>query len=524
MSDITVTNGQLQFGADAQVCQKLEGLPGLKVYGAQGFARGHVDALAAGVVRLGYKPPRPPDGAPIRHMPGARDYQKLGVSFLVQALKSYGGAVLADDMGLGKTYQAIQTIRELKVQKVLVVAPRAACETWRDELAKWGLKSCAVLSVANTKVAKQEWEEADSKRLVVSSYHHDVLDRAISKCFRTDLPELVIMDEAHRVRGRKSRRSKKLEEVCGLASYRLALTATPQFDHPRDLWELLHILFGYRFGNRHEFDFAYCAATSNEHGGLENKGASNTDELKLRLSYYMLRREKREVAKELPPLQRQVRWVDGTPEARKYLQMSQLNIGKGSLHEAIVSTLKGKMEEALELAVEAKRFLLFTWLKSHAHELARTLTLERETPCVCITGELSAEKRQVEIRLAQAKGWGVVATLDSASESLNLQGVASVGIMHAIDWSPLKMAQAEGRLHRLGQMDPVMWYYVAMKESIDTVIIPTIVNKLDQWRAVMGAKSNRDMRHSLADGVSGPKVVSAEKEALKQLYEAMNHE
>ena len=127
-------------------------------------------------------------------------------------------------------------------------------------------------------------------------------------------------------------------------------------------------------------------------------------------------------------------------------------------------------------------------------------------------------ERASQIRLAEAKGWGVVATTDSISESLNLQHVASVGILHALDWVPLKLAQLFARIHRLGSVDPVIWYLVAMRETVDQIIMDTQVSKLDQYRNVFGQKSHREIRHALADEVA---IEKAEKEALKLIYEAM---
>jgi SNF2 family DNA or RNA helicase len=504
-------------------------IPGLKVFSGQ--ATGDISALSAAKVALGTKPLVFTDLQLYEEQAylaafqstvsrPLREYQKNGVWWLANTLRWHQGAILADDMGLGKTLQALTTMRILNPARVLVVCPAAARETWRDELKKWGVESVAVLSPA----AIREWRFAPKARVVVSSYDHRIVDRCMDIAFANDVPQMVILDEAHRIRGRKSKRSKKLEDVLPLANYRLALTGTPQFDRPRDLYQILRLLFGYRFGNQYDFDRRYCAGKINTHGGMDNEGVSNEEELKLRLSYYMLRREKADVASELPALTRQVRWVDCTPEAKRAWHAAHVGFSKYSLHTALVATLKGKMEEAMDLAEEAKRFLLLTWLKEHAHQMTRVLSLDRKTPCVCITGEMSTEKRSATIKEAAAKGWGIVGTLDSLSESLNMQGVASVGIMHYIPWEPRKAAQAEGRLHRLGQVDPVVWNYTAMRDSADMAVMKTFVQKLDQGRVTVGEKANRKLRHDIGDAVDGPQSVANEKAALAQIYKEMGDE
>jgi superfamily II DNA or RNA helicase len=428
--------------------------------------------------------------------------------------------VIKDYIVTHNTLQTLTATRAIKQGRVLILCPAAALETWRDELTKWGFTPSVVLTSSASKSAKRQWDEAPKAEYVVTSYDHRMVERCIEKAFPHDSPDVLILDEAHRLRGRDSRRSKMLETVRPLCRAVIAMTATPQFNRPKDLYQLLRILYGHRFGGKWDFDMRYCGARPGKFGGLEypKKGSFNADELKLRLTYYLLRREKHEVAHELPPMTIQVRWVDATKEARSVFLQSQMGIGKKSLHDALMATLKGKMEEAIALAVETRRFILATWTREHARQFYNLLNQEHETPCVLIGGDMPVEKRAESIRDAKAKGWGIVATTDSISESLNLQGVASVGILHALDYVPLKLHQLFSRLHRLGQQDPVHWYLLAMRETVDQIIIATQVNKLQQFQDIMGSKGIRNMKHVLADEAA---IQRAEKEALQEIYAAM---
>lgn len=519
-----VFNDKLEFD-NAKHVDKIEDIPGLRVFAREQFARGGIDAIAAACKAIGITPPKADSSSHVEKgtLPkGVREYQIKGIEWLIGTITKHGAAILADDMGLGKTLQTMCAVRAMREGRVLVLCPAAALETWRDELFKWGVRKLdtVILSSSSLKAARAEWERSLSAQWVVCSYDHRMVERCMELAFQSEMPEFLVLDEAHRLRGRNSKRSEMLESVRPLVSKVIAITATPQFNRPRDLFQLLRILYGYRFGNQFEFDKRYSGAHPGKWGGLEypKHGSFNADELKLRLSYYLLRREKRDVAHELPPLTFQVRWVDPTSEARKEFLKCQMSIGKGSLHAAVAATLKGKVQECLDLAVEARRFVLATWMKTHAREFHRMLSGELETPCVLITGDMPTIERASQIRLAEAKGWGVVATTDSISESLNLQHVASVGILHALDWVPLKLAQLFARIHRLGSVDPVIWYLVAMRETVDQIIMDTQVSKLDQYRNVFGQKSHREIRHALADEVA---IEKAEKEALKLIYEAM---
>lgn len=507
MSEYTV----FMKDADEKTYEELAKIPGLRI--GEGRVVGRIDACAAAARLLGVKAPPQLQPVDLPLPDGLRDYQVEGVKRLNAIVKEMGGALLADDMGLGKTRQATALAAGLtkKSGRVLVVCPAYVRETWLDELSKWGERSVTVIRPGNTKRHVRAWEEAKTAKWVVCSY--EMAGKVYEECFY-DAPRALIMDEGHLVKGRDAKRAKKLEEIGKFATYRLLMTGTPMWSRPRDFYQLLRILFGSAFGTKFNFDVRYCGGRINDWGGLDNRGVSNAEELQHRLSYYMVRREKRDVLKELPPLTRQVIWCDPTAEATREFQAAMRGFGAGAVSDALNATLRGKVEPVLDYAQQARRFLLFTYMKEHAHQIAELLRTKRDTPCVLITGDLPVEKRASLIAQARSSGQGVVATIDSAGAGLNMQGVASVGIMHAIDWVPLKLAQAEARLHRMGQTEPVQWVYFAMRESMDSVVVRNVVEKLGQWAAIMGQQSNRDLMDTLGDTVDG----RTEKDVLADIY------
>lgn len=516
---------------DLDTKKKLEDVPGLRI-APNGTISGFVDAVAAACLRLGMEPP-PPFGALTTnalkhtHLSGLRDYQAQGVTMLMNIASKVGGALLADEMGLGKTRQAIEFSRIMAgaAGRVLICAPAFVRETWAKELMDVGVDESSIVKAvpSGAKGYAKEWGNMATARWIITSY--ELVEKAHDAAFRNQFPSVVVIDEAHYLCGRGrghrgTKPSQRVESVAVLANYRLALTATPAYDRPRDFYRLLKILYGNRFGTPTEFDFAYCGGRLNEHGGLENKGVTNAPELRKRISYYMVRRQKVDVAKELPPLTRQIVWVDGDQASIVAAHNAMIaGGGEGRTHDALLATLDGKMDAACELAKQTDgRFLLFTWLKDHARQMAAKLDGEG-TKCVCVTGDMTVPARMTAVNLATQNGWGIVATIDSLGTGVNLQGVASVGIMHAIDWRPNKLLQAEARLHRLGQKEPVQWLYVAMKDSMDAPVIKTVVNKLDALSAVMSGAGGTALRDSLDSNVNGAGV--NEEDLLKSIYESM---
>lgn len=518
-------------GLKKEQVEKLVEIPGLKPTGIQmDGVQGWVDSVAAACKVLKIECPR----RQLDHKVTVelakdkrlRDYQIYGVNFIVDRLRTFGGCILADDMGLGKTLQALTAAKLVlaDTDRLLVIAPRAAAETWFEELEKWGFKDSVVLGPPSNSKYRNDWDRANKARFVVTS--PILLAKTMEFAFDYKQPRLIIIDEVHRFKGRPNARrgtnkiGKEIEQTCNIADMILELSGTPVEDRPRDAYQVLKMA-RLKFGSGYEFDMRYCDGSRGLHNEVINKGVSNAEELKLRLSYFMLRREKREVATELPPITRQVRWVDPTHDAIRALQRFRLGTSRGALDDALQSALKGKMEEAIDLAVELKQFLLFTKLRAHAREMARMLTADYGTPCVCITGDVDAKIRQKLVREAEAKKWGIVATLDAASEALNMQFL-SHGIMHAIDYRPRLHLQGEARIHRLGSKDPVQWTYLAMKDSADAMVMGTLLQKMDQLSCVTtGTKTMSEARSQLGDRVDGKAAEAAEKEVLNAIYASL---
>lgn len=484
----------------------LENIPGLRVFD-DGNGVGSSDAMAVVAKRTSKQAPEQDHSLRVPFkIEGLRDYQQVGVLNIVERLNTDGGYLLADDMGLGKTAQTLFSWVKLGGPQLLIACPASVKETWRREIKKWLNKDATVI-----KDGDQALSISPLTEIAITSYE---LATKLSESYS---PSMLVIDEAHNLRGRGAKRSRKLLEIGQSCNFRLALTGTPIWSRPRDLWMLLRILFpSYRFGTSDEFDFAYCGAHFNQWGGKVNKGATRADELKLRLNYVMLRRTKEDVASELPEITRIIRWVQ--PQEAPTRVFQGFHAKKCSAYDALVATLEYKLDAAVEAASETDgRFLLFTWEKKHAIELHRRLNQDGIN-CLLVTGDYSQQERNNAIAEAARSKQGLVATIDSCGTGVDgLQHVASVGIFHALDYVPIKLAQAEARLHRIGQTLPVTWIYLALEQSMDAMVVDTVVEKLDQWRAVMG----RDSTGAIRDDMVAEDIRESERLALKAIYDAM---
>ena len=492
--------------------QSISHIPGLKMFGST--AVGHVDAMAVLADRTKHEGIPTPEALYVprnAHPPsidGLRDYQLDGIARLVGNLQLDGAAILADDMGLGKTLQTIATWNCLRRPiPLLVVAPASVRRGWVREFKRW-----TDVDPVLVETGKKAGLVTNENKVVITSYE-------LAKKLGTQFcPHMIVMDEAHLLRGRMAGRSAHLLELAKVCSFRLALTGTPMWSRPRDFWMLLKILFGYRFGTADDFDYAYCGATVNQWGGKENRGATRLPELRKRLAYVMLRRTKEQVNSELPEFTRQIRWVPKKKEATKALEAFALK--QLPFADALRATLDAKIDVAVEAAESAGRFVLVTWQKAHAELLHDKLNADGY-PTEIITGDYSHAEREATILRAQKSGASLVCTIDSTNAGVDgMQHVADTIIFHALDYVPIKLAQMEARLHRIGQKNAVTAVYLAMEDSADSFVIDTVVEKLDQWKASMGS----DATAKLGDEMGKPMEVEQEAAALAAIYEAMAKE
>jgi SWI/SNF-related matrix-associated actin-dependent regulator 1 of chromatin subfamily A len=502
--------------------QDIEHIPGVKLTNQGKQVLLPIDALPVLIQRRGFtsedelarmrgafqlRPTYPPRKTPsLLDDARLRPYQRDGVRRVVGLIQRDGGHILADDMGLGKTLQTCATWDALsRPWPLLVVAPASVRRGWVKEMKHWlGVTPRLV------ETGKQAENTMPGEGVVIISFE------LLAKLPKSFAPHMIVIDELHLVRGRRTERGEALLNLCRIASYRLGLTGTPMWGRPRDLWNPLKLLFGYRFGTANQFDYAYCDASVNKWGGKENKGISRSEELKARLSHVMTRRTKAELGDQLPSLTRVIRWLPSEKGAKQALTAFALR--QIRLTDALIATLTAKIKPVISAVEELEgHAIVFTWRKEDARALADGIE-KAGYPAICITGDLTHKQREAAVARATKQKACVVATIDSTGTGVDgLQHVADTVLFHALDYTPIKMAQAESRAHRLGQGKPVTAVFFAMEDSADRLVVEQVVDKLEAWRQTMGSDSTSAMN----DVMSAPATAEAEEKALAEIYAAL---
>jgi len=223
-----------------------------------------------------------------------RDYQRHGLTWLVELTDLGLGACLADDMGLGKTVTliALHLHRQETTRggPTLVVCPASLLGNWEAEITRFAPDT----PVRRFHGAQRDLTDVDQPGcggFVLTTYGTMRRDAAVLAEVAWDL---VVADEAQHVKNARSSTARALRTVPSRA--RVALTGTPVENNLTELWAILDWAIPGLLGSRNAFRKVWAAPIES---GLEPSKAYQFAEL---LGPFLLRRRKSDpgIAPELP--------------------------------------------------------------------------------------------------------------------------------------------------------------------------------------------------------------------------------
>jgi SNF2 family DNA or RNA helicase len=439
-------------------------------------------------------------------------------------------AILALEMGLGKTGVAIRAADQLKLRKILVVCPAVALTNWAREFAAWQLIPRTVACVHQSK---------DRPKADVIIVNYDKLSRN-SVADLLDQPwDLVIFDEAHALKSPSAKRVKVAygKLYCPLgdpdqggivsrAGYVWCLTATPIPNNLSEIWTHLRALAPQllptgpngRPLNQWQFNERYCECRDTPFGVqiIGNK-QSALPEIRAMLAPFVLRRRKRDVLPDLPPIRftttiiepdeidpelkrlethRDVEELARTLEAAKAAQ--ELDGGLVSREERfdLLETLANRPGHIATLRrmtslvkVDPALALLVDELESGALDKVIVFAVHRETlgllergltkfGPVMIHGGTSPTHRQRAIDSFQLEPSTrvFIGQIQACGTAINLTAASDVVFVEA-SWVPSDNAQAASRAHRIGTTSAVLVRFLALAGSVDELVQETLARK-----------------------------------------------
>ena len=221
------------------------------------------------------------------------EHQISGANILLKGHKY----ILADTMGLGKTFTSIMAAYNIPGRK-LAVTPASLKLNWRNEIAKFGV-ALSEIRVFSGKTMSEDVKGCEEWAIL----NYDIL-RNLGR--DTHIPgwasgfQTVIFDEAHYCKSVNTRglpgsqRAAVALEIAANIPNVFLLSGTPITNKSKDIYMLLRMIDSPIAKNWFKFATRYCNAHKNNFG-WDCDGASNREELNLRLRSCLLRRRTQDV-------------------------------------------------------------------------------------------------------------------------------------------------------------------------------------------------------------------------------------
>ncbi len=449
-----------------------------------------------------------------------RPYQKEGVYWLRFMEESGFNGILADEMGLGKTLQTLVWIALDRIEPAargkptLIICPTSLVENWNREAQKFMPHLRRLVIAGGDRHAL--FDAMGGADIVITSY---ALLRRDLDAYRAFEFAAVVLDEAQHIKNRSTQNAIAAKQIS--ARCKLVLTGTPLENSVADIWSIMDFLMPQYLGVYDQFKMNFETPIA----GGERDGEIAQAKLRRLLNPFLLRRLKRDVAKDLPEKIVKVSFCQLSPDqARVYSELladSQRKIkelvgGKGferSRFEILAMLMKlrqaschldllrdhhtpgsyeapsAKLEAFLETLDEAidggHRMLVFSQFVRFLRILQAELAA-RGIPCCYLDG---ATKNRLD-ECARFNGSSAIPvfliSLKAGGTGLNLTGADMV--MHMDPWwNPAVEDQATDRAHRIGQQRTVYSIKLIAEHTVEEKVLEMQRKKQALINATIGA-------------------------------------
>ncbi|MDR2277245.1 MAG: DEAD/DEAH box helicase, partial [Vagococcus sp.] len=415
---------------------------------------------------------------------------------------------LADDMGLGKTVQTITYLLSEKEEgkltsPSLIVAPASLLYNWQIEIEKFA-PSLKVAVVIGSKLEREEIVETHKDvDVLVTSYATLRQDFDI---YNEQTFHSLILDEAQMIKNAATKTFQTIETL--KADHYFALSGTPIENKLEELWSLFRILMPGFFPPLRRFK------------------QLPTESIAMMIQPFVLRREKKQVLKDLPDKIETDLYSHLTEEQKtvyvahlRQMQKSLSVMSKKELNQNRISILagltrlrqicchpklfiedyegdSGKLIQALDIIQTAKsngrRILLFSQFTGMLDILEEELA-KKEISTFYLRGSTPISKRQEMVdRFNRGDKDVFLISLKAGGTGLNLTGADTV-ILYDLWWNPAVEDQATGRAHRMGQKKKVEVWRLISEGTVEEKMNRLQAEKKELFQQVLNSEDVKEL-------------------------------
>jgi superfamily II DNA or RNA helicase len=440
-------------------------------------------------------------------------YQREGALFAART----GRCLIADEMGLGKTIQAVAAAellaRRMGIERALIVAPTSLKHQWKQEIEKFSHRPAEVVEGP---LARRAQTYASNSFFKIANY--DVLHRD-EKPIRDWKPDLIVLDEAQRIKNWKTRRAQSVKRL--QSPYAIVLTGTPLENRLEDLHSIVEFVDRFRLGPL--FRFLAGHQVTDDHGKVV--GYRELKRIGETLKPILIRRAKKEVRQQLPkrldktffvPMTeaqmqlheenretvarivrkwRRLRFLTETDQRILMIALQNMRMACNSTYLLDQKTDFGtKADELIQLLAEiledpeAKIVVFSQWLRTH-EIIVRRLKADRWRHVLFHGGVPGPQRGGLIEQFKQDSQCRLFLATDAGGVGLNLQR-ASVVVNMDLPWNPAVLEQRIGRVHRLGQLRPVRVVNFVAQGTIEHGMLGVLSFKKSLFEGVLDGGKN----------------------------------
>lgn len=459
------------------------------------------------------------------------DYQIRAARTALRRFRGRG--LLSDEVGLGKTIEAGLVLKEYllrqMVHRVLILTPPGLVEQWREELAsKFAIPDFITSNDDDFRALGAEaW----------THFPHVIASLATARrpehrqVITAEMYDLVIVDEAHHLKNRNSVSWKLVNEL--QKRFILLLTATPVQNSLNELYNLITVLKPGQLKSPKEFQREFVVRG-------DPRLPKNRGRLRDLLSDVMVRHARSQITLQLPPRRAHTVQLQLHEDERQlYDAVAALNrqmLSDSTITSAHRFGLRSLLREASSSAAATAHTLHslagVAGLGSYRTELTRLARqaenvtgsakadalrklLEAQSKSGGKTGKVlifTQFRATLDLLAARFNEWGisfalyhgglttqqkdqaikdfhehlpVLLSTEAAGEGRNLQFCRAL-VNFDLPWNPLRIEQRVGRIHRIGQTQPVEIFNLAAQETIEQYVLDILDRKLNMFELVIG--------------------------------------
>lgn len=429
------------------------------------------------------------------------DYQAYAKTWIVE--HSYCGLLL--DMGLGKTLTTLAAIDEIENifcegNKILIIAPKkVAEETWSTEIEKWDF------DFTYSKVLGSEKKRIEALEKEADIY---IINREnvvwLAEYYQTKWPfTFVVIDELSSFKSSKAKRFRALRKIRPKIKRLVGLTGTPAPNSLIDLWPQIYLMdrgerletSQTKFKDRYfkpdkkngpivyswtlrenaeeeiyqKIDDICISMKAKDYLNLPQR----TDNI-VTVSLSNMRAYKqleRDLVLEFKD--QEITASNSAVLANKLLQMAN-----GAIYDddkKVINIHDDKLD-ALENIVEESQGQPILVFYQYQHDLER---LKKRFP--------QAEELTTVEKWNSGKIPMLLCHPQSAGHGLNLQKGGHIIVWFGLTWSLEYYQQANARLDRQGQTEPVIIHHLVAKDTVDERVLRILQGKEKNQNALLEA-------------------------------------